>query len=210
MAGIRFGSRSRLGPRSPCLADTGGQGASGSVLLAARLRPPVLRRRRSPTLHPPRRLGRPAFDPHGRGEILALTYALGGAAVAIAWLADPGDISNRVGLGTLLAIVFVAAAALYGLRSHLPRYTGDAAIVGSLVLIDMALFFTRLHVHPGLLSPFFVWVGFVSPLWFSRARAIFYAGLAVVASGVVVASVPSAQAVAGWAITMATPLGAFF
>ena len=129
--------------------------------------------------------------------------------MAIAWLADPGDISNRVGLGTLLAIVFVAAAALYGLRSHLPRYTGDAAIVGSLVLIDMALFFTRLHVHPGLLSPFFVWVGFVSPLWFSRARAIFYAGLAVVASGVVVASVPSAQAVAGWVITMATLVVAF-
>jgi hypothetical protein len=118
-------------------------------------------------------------------------------AVAIAWLADPSDIGNRVGLATLLALVFAAAAVLYGLRNHLPRYTGDVAIIGSLVLIDLALFFTRLHVHPGLLSPFFVWVGFVSPLWFPRARAIFYAGLAVVASGAVVASVPSAQAVAG-------------
>ena len=174
-----------------------------------RLKPPVLRRGETRNLHPPRRLGKPAFDPHGRGELLALTYALGGAAVTIAWLADPRDIGNRAGMATLLAVVFVAAAGLYGLRNHLPRYTGDVAIVGSLVLIDLALFFTKLHVHPGLLSPFFVWVGFVSPLWFSRARAVFYAGLAVVASGVVVASVPSAQAVAGWAITMATLIVAF-
>jgi len=177
--------------------------------LAGRLRPPVLRRRKSPTLRPARRLGKSAFDPHGRGELLALTYALGGVAVTIAWLADPRDIGNRVGLGTLLALVFAAAAVLYGLRNHLPRYIGDVAIVGSLVLIDLALFFTRLHVHPGLLSPFFVWVGFVSPLWFPRVRAIFYAGLAVVASGVVIASVPSAQAVAGWIITMATLVVAF-
>jgi signal transduction histidine kinase len=192
------------------LSETGGQDASGSGLLARRLRLPVLRRLEGRTLRPPRRLGKPAFDLHGRGELLALTYALGGVAVAIAWLADPRDIGNRVGLGALLASVFVAAAVLYGLRNHLPRYTGDVAIVGSLVLIDLALFFTRLHVHPGLLSPFFVWVGFVSPLWFPRAKAIFYAGLAVVASGVVVATVPSAQAVAGWAITMATLVVAFY
>ena len=129
--------------------------------------------------------------------------------MTIAWLVDPRDIGNRVGLGTLLAFVFVAAAVLYGLRNHLPRYTGDVAIVGSLILIDLALFFTRLHLYPGLLSPFFVWVGFVSPLWFPRAKAIFYAGLAVVASGVVVVSVPSAQAFAGWVITMATLVVAF-
>ena len=178
--------------------------------MAGRLRLPVLRGRKIRAQRPPRHLGKPAFDPHGRGELLALTYALGGLAVAIAWLADPRDVGNRVGLGTLLALVFVASALLYALRSHLPRYTGDVAIVGSLVLIDLALFFTRLHVHPGLLSPFFVWVGFVSPLWFPRVKALFYAGLAVVASGVVVVSVPSAQAVAGWVITMATLVVAFY
>jgi signal transduction histidine kinase len=177
--------------------------------LAGRLTPLEPRRRQSGALRPPRHLGKPAFDLHGRGELLALTYALGGVAVTIAWLADPRDIGNRVGLGTLLVFVFVAATGLYGLRNHLPRYTGDVAIVGSLVLIDLALFFTRLHVHPGLLSPFFVWVGFVSPLWFPRLKAIFYAGLAVVASGVVVALVPSAQALAGWVITMATLVVAF-
>src|SRR6202035_4808697 len=87
--------------------------------------------------------------------------------------------------------------------------TGDLAVVGSLVLIDLGLFFTKLHVHPGLLSPFFVWVGFASPLWFPRRRAIFYAFLAGVASGIVVIVASSAEAAAGWVITMATLVVAF-
>src|SRR5579863_4333416 len=130
--------------------------------------------------------GRPIFDVRGRGELLALTYTLGGVAVLAAWIIDPRDIRNRAGMAVLLTLVFVAASIIYALRSHLPRYSGDVAIVGSLLLIDFALFFTRLDIYPGLLSPFFVWVGFASPLWFPRRRATLYVVLAGVASGVVV------------------------
>jgi signal transduction histidine kinase len=148
-------------------------------------------------------------DLSGPGGLLALTYSVGGLAVVIAWLVDPNDISHRAGMAALLVFVFAAATAVYALRNRLPRYTGDAAVVGSLVLIDLAVFFTRLHVHPALLSPFFVWVGFASPLWFPRRRAILYAFMAVVASGIVTAAAGSAQAVAGWVITLATLVVAF-
>jgi len=160
-------------------------------------------------LPPARRLGKPAFDLHGQGELLALTYSLGGLAVVIAWVLIPRDIGNRAGMAILLACVFLAAAVIYGLRNHQPRYTGDVAIVGSLVLIDLGLVFTKLHVNPGLLSPFFVWVGFASPLWFPRRRAILYAFLAFVASGIVIIVAGTADAVAGWVITMATLVVAF-
>jgi signal transduction histidine kinase len=167
--------------------------------------------RRGPNPHGrgARRLGQPGLDDRGPGGLLALTYALGGLAVAIAWLVDPNDIGNRWGMGTLLAFVFAVAAGTYVLRNQLPRYSGDVAVVGSLVLIDLALFFTKLHVHPGLLSPFFVWVGFVSPLWFPRRRAILYAFLAMVASGIVTIVAGSDEAVAGWVVTMATLVVAF-
>jgi len=145
----------------------------------------------------------------GPGELLALTYSLGGWAVVIAWIVDPRDIENRAGMTTVLVLVFAAAAVIYGRRNHLPRYTRDVAVVGSLVLIDVALLFTRLHVHPGLLSPFFVWVGFASPLWFPRRRAIAYVLLTVVASGVVMVAAGSAEAVADWVITMTTVVVAF-
>ena len=64
---------------------------------------------RSPRAHataPARRLGKPAFDLHGQGELSALTYSLGGLAVVAAWLLVPGDIGNRAGMATLLAFVF--------------------------------------------------------------------------------------------------------
>jgi signal transduction histidine kinase len=149
------------------------------------------------------------FDFRGRGELLALTYSLGGLAVAVAWVVDPRDITNRVGMAVLLLLVFTAAAVIYGLRHRLPHYTVDVAIVGSLALIDVGSFFTDLHTHPGLLSPFYVWVGFASPLWFPRRRAVLYAFLAVVASGLVIVVAHPAQAVAGWLITMATLVVAF-
>jgi signal transduction histidine kinase len=149
------------------------------------------------------------FDLHGRGELLALTYSLGGTAVLVAWVVDPREIGNRVGMAVLLAVVFTAAAVIYGVRNHMPRYTGDVAIVGSLVLIDAGLFFTKLHLYPGLLSPFFVWAGFAAPLWFPRRRAVVYTVLAVVASAVVVVVAGSAEAVASWLITMATLVVAF-
>jgi len=151
-----------------------------------------------------RRLGTPEFELHGQSELLSLTYCLGGLAVITAWIVDPSSIGNRAGMVTLLILVFAAATAIYALRNRDIRYTGDVAIVGSLVLIDFAVFFTKLHSHPGLLSPFFVWVGFASPLWFPRRRAIFYAFLAVVASGIVIIVAGTAAALAGWVITMVT------
>jgi signal transduction histidine kinase len=160
-------------------------------------------------LRPARRLGKPVFDLHGQNELLALTYVLGGIAVVVAWIVDPANIGNRVGMAVLLSFVFVAAAIIYGLKDHPPRYTGDVSIVGSLVLIDLALFFTKLHSHPGLLSPFFVWVGFASPLWFSRRRATLYVLLAVAASGIVIVVAGTAAAVAGWVITTVTLVVAF-
>ncbi len=177
--------------------------------MVRRLSPRALRSPRAHRLPPARRLGKPAFDLHGQGELLALTYSLGGLAVVIAWVLIPRDIGNRAGMAILLACVFLAAAVIYGLRNHPPRYTGDVAIVGSLVLIDLGLFFTKLHSHPGLLSPFFVWVGVASPLWFPRRRAVFYLFLAFVASGLAIVVSGTADAVAGWVITMATLIVAF-
>jgi len=138
-----------------------------------------------------------------------MTYSLGGFAVVLAWIVDPRVISNRVGMAALLSVVFVFAIVIYVLRQHLPSYAGDVAIVGSLVLIDVALFFTNLHQYPALLSPFFVWVGFASPLWFPRRRAVLYALLAVIASGIVVLVGDTSALVAGWFITMATVVVAF-
>jgi signal transduction histidine kinase len=160
-------------------------------------------------LRPARRLGKPVFDLHGQSELLALTYSLGGLGVIIAWIIDPLNIGNRVGMAVLLVFVFASAVILYAIRSHPPRYTGDLAILGSLVLIDFALFFTKLHSHPGLLSPFFVWVGFASPLWFPRRRATLYLLLAMAASGLVIVVAGTAEAVAGWVITTVTLIVAF-
>ena len=179
------------------------------ALLTDRLSPrslPHFSKRAQPSM---RSRGRPIFDVRGRGELLALTYTLGGLAVSTAWIIDPRDIRNRAGMAALLTLVFVAASIIYALRSHLPRYTGDVAIVGSLVLIDFGLFFTRLDIYPGLLSPFFVWVGFASPLWFPRRRATVYVILTGVASGVVVLVAGTAEAAAGWVITMVTVFVAF-
>ena len=130
--------------------------------------------------------------------------------MVVAWLTDPAIIGNSLGMGILLGCVFAAAAGLYALRNRPLRYTGDVSILGSLVLIDVALFFTRLHSHPGLLGPFFVWVGFASPLWFPRRRAILYVVLAFVASGIVIVVAGNASAVAGWVITTVTLVVAFF
>lgn len=181
--------------------------ARGGGLVARRLSRALLFPTR--TSRAARRLGQPFADLGGPGGLLALTYSLGGLAVLVAWLVDPNDISNRPGMAIVLGVAFAAAAVIYARRNHLPRYSGDVAVVGSLVLIDAGLFFTKLHVHPGLLSPFFVWVGFASPLWFPRRRAILYAFLALVASGIVAMVSGSAEAAAGWVIAMTTLIVAF-
>jgi signal transduction histidine kinase len=177
--------------------------------LARRLKHRTPRPAHGPILRPARRLGKPVFDLHGQSELLALTYSLGGLGVIIAWIVDPLNIGNRAGMAILLGFVFAAAIVLYAIRNHPPQYTGDLAIIGSLVLIDLALFFTKLHSHPGLLSPFFVWVGFASPLWFPRRRATLYVLLAMAASGLVIVVAGSAEAVAGWVITTVTLIVAF-
>jgi signal transduction histidine kinase len=168
------------------------------------------RRRRSPG-RPARVLGTPSFDiERWRGDLLATTYALGGIAVVVAWAVDPGLVESAAGLGVVLGIVFAAAAAMYLLGARLASWTGDVAIPGSLVLIDLGMFFTKLHHFPMLLAPFYVWVGFASPLWFSRRRATLYVALTFVASGLVVAVARTTASVAVWSVTLATLLAAFF
>ncbi|MGH9028467.1 MAG: histidine kinase dimerization/phospho-acceptor domain-containing protein [Acidimicrobiales bacterium] len=145
-----------------------------------------------------------------RVELLALTYLLGAIAVLVAWIVDPRIVGNRVGLGVLLGFVFASAVAMYLLRARLGSWAGDVAILGSLVLIDIGMFFTDLHRYPMLLSPFYVWVGFASPLWFPRRRAATYVLAAAAASGLVLGVAGTTAAVAGWAVTMATLASAFF
>jgi signal transduction histidine kinase len=152
---------------------------------------------------------RGSFDPNRRNDLLAITYGLGAFAVLIAWLVYPHAVGNEAELATVLAVAVALSILLHVLRDRLPVWGGDAAILGSLVLIDLGLFGTKLHVYPMLLGPFYVWVGFVSPLWFSRRRAVLYCLLAVLASSIVVAVSDTAAALAGWVITMATLLVAF-
>src|ERR1700722_712163 len=106
----------------------------GRALLTDRLSPRSLAHHWKRAQLSTRPIGEPMFDVRGRGELLALTYSLGGVAVLIAWIIDPRDVSNRSGMAALLSFVLVAAATIYVLRRHLPRYAGDLAIVGSLVL----------------------------------------------------------------------------
>ena len=96
------------------------------------------------------RLGQPAHVmERRRGELLALTYLLGDIGVAGAWAANPHDVTNEPGVAALVTFVMVAAATMFVLRHKLPVWVGDLAIVGSLVLIDLANLFTRLDVYPG-------------------------------------------------------------
>ena len=101
------------------------------------------------------------------------------------------------------------ALGLFVLRDHLPAVTGDIAVVGSIVLITAANAFTLLHAHIGLFMPYYIWVGFVSPMWFSRRRAMLYVGLAAGAAGGVAGIADTHVAVAAWVTTSVTLLVAF-
>jgi signal transduction histidine kinase len=159
---------------------------------------------------PARRVGRSQLTAERRrGELLAAVYLAGDLGVLGAWLADPADIGNRVGMGVLSAFVLCCAVALFALRDRLPAYAGDAAIAGSLLLITAANLFGRLHAHPGLFTPYYVWVGFASPMWLPRARAVAYVGLTAVASGAVALVAGTAVALAGWLVIVATLVVAF-
>lgn len=159
---------------------------------------------------PGARLGQPARTlERRRGDLLAFTYTVGGAGVGAGWLADPRAVANRAGMAGLLAFVAVAAAVMFLLRHRLPVWVGDVAIVGSLALIGLGNLFLRLHTSPPLLMPYYVWVGFTCPMWFPRRRALVYAFLTALASGVVVMVARTDDALALWLSTMATLIVAF-
>jgi signal transduction histidine kinase len=168
-------------------------------------------RRRLAFQRPARRVGKPLFDPdRRRGEILAAAYVMGDLGVLGAWLADPADVTNHIGMAVLMVVVLGCAATLFAVRRRLPRYAGDLAIAGSLVLITAGNLFCRLHVHPGLLTPYYIWVGFASPMWFPRRRAVGYVVLTAVTSGVVAIVDNTSVSVAAWIVAVATLVVAFF
>jgi signal transduction histidine kinase len=145
-----------------------------------------------------------------RAELLSAVYVIGVCGATAAWLADSADIAHPAGMAALLSVVLLCAVGLIALRNHLPPYADDAAIVGSLLLITIGNLLCRLHVHPGLFTPYYVWVGFASPIWFSRRRAMVYVALAIVLSGIVALVDHSAIALAAWFTLVATIVVAFF
>jgi signal transduction histidine kinase len=167
----------------------------------------TLRRMRS--TRPARRVGKPVFTDRRRGEIVAGVYLLGDLGVLLAWIIDPGAIGNHVGMAILMVVVLASAAALFVVGDRLPAAAGDVAVVGSVALITVADLFTRLHVHVGLFSPYYIWVGFVSPMWFSRRRALLYVTLAALAAAGESLVADTAAATAAWVTTTVTLLVAF-
>ncbi len=156
------------------------------------------------------KLGQPArIMEQRRGALLALTYLAGDIGVVTGWAANPHAVADRAAMAVLVSFVFVAALVMWVLRHRLPVWVGDVAIVGSLVLIDLANFFTFLHVYPALLMPYYVWVGFTAPMWFPWRRAATYVMLSAVASGLVVIVADNGSALALWLVTMATMAVAF-
>ena len=181
-----------------------------SMAVRSRLAGAEHRVRRAMLQRPARRIGRPLHTARARrGEILAAVYVIGVLGALSAWLADPSDVSNPIGMAAVLALASGSAAVLFGLRDRLPEQIGDLAIAGSIVLITAANLFCRLHVHPGLLTPYYIWVGFAAPMWFGRRRAVAYVALAVLASGAVALVDNTAVAAAAWLVTVAVLLVAF-
>ncbi len=144
-----------------------------------------------------------------RGELLALVYTAGDLGVLGAWLVDPSDVTNSVGMGVLMAVVALCALALLVGRDRLPAYTADAAIGGSVVLITVANLFCRLHTHVGLFMPYYVWVGFASPMVLPRRRATACVVLGILAPGIVTLVAGHAVDVAAWIVIAVTLVVAF-
>ena len=165
--------------------------------------------RRLLTRRPARRVGRPVFTDSRRGALLAGVYLLGDVGVVLTWLVDPSAIANRAGMTALVIVVLACATTLFAIRGDLPAAAGDVAVVGSVALITMADLFTRLHAHIGLFTPYYIWVGFVSPMWFSRRRAVLYVALSMLAAAGVTAVANSSAATAAWVTTTVTLLVAF-
>jgi signal transduction histidine kinase len=144
-----------------------------------------------------------------RGELLAGVYVAGDLGVLGVWLVDRSAVTNAAGLGALMGFVLGCAVALYLLRGRLPWFASDVAIAGSVVLITLANLFCRLHTHVGPLLPYYVWVGFASPMVLPRRRAIAYVVLAALAPGVVTVVSGLAIALAAWIVVAVTLVVAF-
>ncbi|HTZ09874.1 MAG TPA: ATP-binding protein [Acidimicrobiales bacterium] len=145
----------------------------------------------------------------GRGELLAGVYLAGDLGVLAVWLLDPSDIAHPALLGALMVVVLCAGIGLVVARRRLPPYAGDLAIGGSIVLITLAVLCCPLRTHVGLFEPYYVWVGFASPMWMARRRALAAVALAVVASGAVTLVSDHASALAFWFIIVVTLVVAF-
>ncbi len=146
---------------------------------------------------------------HGRGELLALVYGIGGAGALGVWAVDPGDVRSGLGMAVLVVFVGAVAASAYLLRRRLPPGSEDVGVVGSLALISVAVALTRYRVHPELFAPYYVWVGFASPMWFPLRRAVVYLVLTVAVCGVMMVVAHTAVAAAAWCVVTATCLVAF-
>ncbi|MGA2519889.1 MAG: ATP-binding protein [Acidimicrobiales bacterium] len=144
-----------------------------------------------------------------RGELLAVVYSAGDLGVLGVWLVDPSDVTNAVGLGVLMAVVAACAVALFAWRDRLPAFTADAAIGGSVVLITAANLFCRLHAQVGPFLPYYVWVGFASPMVLPRRRAMACVVLGMLAPGVVALVAGHAVDVAAWIVIAVTLIVAF-
>jgi signal transduction histidine kinase len=154
-----------------------------------------------------RRLGRAASAvEERRAEILVLAYALGGLGMLCGWVADPASVTNAYAVGVPVGLALVSSSAAWAFRRHLPRHTEDVAIAASLVLIPVAAVNLA---NPALLTPYYVWVGFASPLWFPTRRAVGYLLLTALAAGTQAAALDTRLALATWFVTMATVLLAF-
>jgi signal transduction histidine kinase len=157
--------------------------------------------------HRRRALGAPrSTASERRGEILAAAYFVADLGAIAAWIADPADVTSWVGLGVPVALAMAAAVAFYVLRSRLPRHIEDVAVLGSLALLGVGLAYTT---RPGVLAPYYIWVGFAAPLWFPLRRSLLYMVLSAGTCGIdmILAGAPSSTA--AWFVITAMLVIAF-
>jgi len=144
-----------------------------------------------------------------RAELLAGVYLAGDLGVLGVWLVDPSDIARPGALAAIMVVVGCVGVAMVLARRRLPSSIGDLAIGGSLVLITLAVLCCPLRTHVGLFEPYYIWVGFASPMWVPRRRALAYVALAVIASGVVTLVSDHAAADAFWFVVVVTLVVAY-
>ncbi|MHB8593156.1 MAG: sensor histidine kinase, partial [Acidimicrobiales bacterium] len=187
----------------PSEMGDGGTGGSGLLPVGASVGSRTTRR-------DSRRLGREvSVVQEHRGEILSMAYGLAATGAIGAWIADPGAITNAIGMGLPVVLAVAVSIAAFVFRRHLPRHTEDAAVVASLGLLSAGIAYTRLGQDPALFTAYYVWVGFASPMWFPTRRAVAYLGLTGVACGADMLLAGTGAALASWSVTMAILVVAF-